>query len=456
MKNKLVLFITSCFVFVLSSCLKTDEIPVFEMGKNCQIKEFSLSHDSVPGLSKVKFTIDQLTGRIFNMDSMPYGTKVEKVVCKIQTAGNYAVKSIQITPEAYQDSIYYMDGLSDSIDFSAPVKFVVQAYDGVTTKTYNAQVNIHQVVPDTMIWKMYSNPMLSAPVKDQKVIVRTYEGSEQYFMYARPIEADKPYELYTAPVDEPKNWKSIQMTGLPTTGLLIAQITEYNKDLYMTAADGSLYKSADGIAWNKVENTPHLTVLLGAVKQSVKQKTVLTAIGEQDGKLLFYAMNEANEWTAGNPVPEDFPVSGFGSIQYESMFYQYLSVVAGRSSKGQVLGTTWTTKDGLDWSLMSDKKFSNREGVMVFYYDNKWFLIGGIDHEGKASKSIYYSIDFGVNWGFAEMKVGLPMEYEARGFSSVQVDKQNFVNIFGGKTSVNGNDMNQVWRGRINRLIPKE
>lgn len=71
MKNKLVLFITGCFALVLSSCLKSDEIVGVEAIKNCQIHTFSLSHDSVSGLDTVKFTIDQLTGRIFNIDSLP-------------------------------------------------------------------------------------------------------------------------------------------------------------------------------------------------------------------------------------------------------------------------------------------------------------------------------------------------------------------------------------------------
>ena len=95
MKNKLVLFITGCFALVLSSCLK-----------NCQIHTFSLSHDSVSGLDTVKFTIDQLTGRIFNIDSLPFGTKIEKVVCKIGFANSSVIGGVEASPEAYPDSTY--------------------------------------------------------------------------------------------------------------------------------------------------------------------------------------------------------------------------------------------------------------------------------------------------------------------------------------------------------------
>ena len=81
MKNKLVLFITGCFALVLSSCLKSEDVTDIELVKNCQISSFKLSSDSISGLDTVKFTIDQLTGRIFNIDSLPFGTKIEKVVC---------------------------------------------------------------------------------------------------------------------------------------------------------------------------------------------------------------------------------------------------------------------------------------------------------------------------------------------------------------------------------------
>ena len=179
MKNKLVLFITGCFALVLSSCLKSDEIVGVEAIKNCQIHTFSLSHDSVSGLDTVKFTIDQLTGRIFNIDSLPFGTKIEKVVCKIGFANSSVIGGVEASPEAYPDSTYYLSSLSDSIDFSAPVKFVVHAYDQVTTKVYMAQVNIHQVVPDSMVWSMYANPMIGITVKDQKVVTYDYNGVAQ-------------------------------------------------------------------------------------------------------------------------------------------------------------------------------------------------------------------------------------------------------------------------------------
>ena len=401
MKNKLVLFITGCFALVLSSCLKSEDVTDIELVKNCQISSFKLSSDSISGLDTVKFTIDQLTGRIFNIDSLPFGTKIEKVVCTITAASSYALSGIEVSPYAYPDSTYYLNNLSDSINFSAPVKFVVHAYDQVTTKVYMAQVNIHQVVPDSMVWSMYANPMIGITVKDQKVVTYDYNGSENYFMYVKPAESGKPYQLYYAPVSAPKGWQSLSLTGQPSA---------------------------------------------------------LATIVDQEGKLAFYAMNESMEWIAGDAVPSGFPVTGFSNLQYAAMYHEYLMTASGRTVDNQVVNTTWATMDGISWALMAsgDANFTKREGAMITNYDDKFFLIGGIDASNKALKDMYQSIDYGISWSLIDSMVVLPTDYAARGFSSIIVDKENFVNIFGGKISTGSNDLNQLWRGRINRLIPKE
>ena len=105
MKNKFVLFVTGCFALMLSACLDSDYDYSVETTRNCQIASFKVSHDSISGLEDVKFTIDQLTGRIFNQDSLPYGTVVEKVLCEIGVA-NSMVLGVEASPGAYEDSTY--------------------------------------------------------------------------------------------------------------------------------------------------------------------------------------------------------------------------------------------------------------------------------------------------------------------------------------------------------------
>lgn len=172
MKNRIVLFVAGCIALFLSSCLNSDE-QEYDIPKDCQITAFSLSSDSVPGLSAVKFVIDQVNGRIFNPDSMPYGTEIEKVVCTVSRANG--LYSIEVTQEALPDSTYFWN-TKDSLDFSKPVKFVTMAYDMITKKTYTAQVNIHQQVPDSMSWELLNSNLPGFPAKEQKVV--TWGGKE--------------------------------------------------------------------------------------------------------------------------------------------------------------------------------------------------------------------------------------------------------------------------------------
>lgn len=309
-----------------------------------------------------------------------------------------------------------------------------------------------------MIWGKFADPMIGITLREQKVVPFNYDGVENYFMYVNPVESGKSYQLYRTPVADPKNWEFLSLSGLPSDDVRLSQITEYNGSLYVPATDGTLYTSADGLSWSAVVGAPSVRYVFGEVKEGANQPSALATVVDKDGTLAFYAMNKSREWLAGGVVPAQFPLTGFGNIQYEAMYHAYLLVGGGRDKDNQLTNTSWATMDGKSWALMGSEAqsgFSKREGVMLAGYDEKFFMIGGLDASGKALKDIHTSIDNGITWSLMDTMVVLPSDYEARGFSSITVDKQNYVNIFGGKTSPGSDELNQLWRGRINRLVPK-
>ncbi|RHJ86525.1 DUF6242 domain-containing protein [Parabacteroides sp. AM08-6] len=457
MKKKLVLFITGCFVFLLSSCLGSNEID-YELSKDCQILTFSLSSDSVPELKNVVFTIDQINGLIFNADSMPYGTELkDKVICTVNLATT--VWGCQVIQEAIGDTISW--NLQDSLDFSKPVQFINTLWDGETTKKYTAQLNIHQVVPDSMVWTVYSENIAGEAIKEEKTIVFGEEGSAFYYMYMQPVNASKGYLLYRSAVSDGRNWEPLSLTGLPADNLRLSQIDEYEGNLYVITTDGLLYRSANGTDWTLVEGAPSIKTLLGSIKVSDdftgsgKQQSAMAAIVDQNGVATFARMDKSMEWKSGNTVSAGFPMSGFGNVSYNSMFRAYLMVVAGRTENNSLTNTVWGTSDGLVWANFTDEEtetFSVREGVSVIQYDNRMFMVGGIDAAGKASSEIYMSQDYGVTWNLSDTLTVMPPEFKARGYASIYVDKDNYMYLFGGKETTSSNVLDQIWRGRINRL----
>jgi hypothetical protein len=448
MKNKLVLFLVGCCVLALSSCLGNDEVETQTI-KDPQVKAFSLKNDSVSGLNSVKFSIDQLNDRIYNIDSMPYGTKIEKVVCTFTpSSGFYA---LQVYQEATGDTIMWNG--SDSLNFSKPVIFITTAYDGVTKKTYHAQVNIHQCVPDSLEWGLYTNQMLPKATLNQQVLMSS--DSTTYYMYA---QTSAGFELYKSPATDTPVWTLATLTGFPADALL-KQAAFFNNEVYVPSAAGVLYHSANGSDFVPVTGSPVIAALYGAINKDSNSDPVLSLLVKDGNAYRFAAMSESGMFSLGEVAPDQFPVEGFSSHSYTSMYYERLMVVAGKTKANQLTNAAWSTFDGKSWALLTDEAssyFEKKEGAALAYYDDKFYLIGGLNASGNGSKEIHLSIDKGVSWALADSMVMLPSAFAGRGYSSVVVEKNKYMLIFGGKTSNNAASLNEIWRGRINRLGFKE
>jgi hypothetical protein len=383
------------------------------------------------------------------MDSMPYGTEVGQVLCNI-TFVSYAINAA-ITPQVQPDTTFSWVE-KDSVNFSKPIKIVVTAVDGVTKKTYTAQLNIHQVKPDSLSWERYADNLTPGTIQERKVITHSYNNEDVYFMY---VGTSGDYKLYYSSVADARRWEELPLSGLSGNDKLISQLTLFGSFAYIPSESGTLYSSPDGVNWELAGNAPSVRYLLGALSEGRNQSPVLAAIVEDNGLLSFACMNENNEWTIGENVHDKFPLTNFASYSYINMYHTYVILVGGRTRENQLTNTTWGTMNGKDWTLLTNEGtgyFEEREGLMLTGYDGKFFLTGGMNAAGKASKEIYTSIDHGVTWALQDSLLIFPNAYNARGFASVQVDKDNYMLIFGGKTSNDTYQLNEIWRGRINRL----
>ncbi|MDD4514866.1 DUF6242 domain-containing protein [Massilibacteroides sp.] len=451
MENRILLFFTCCFTLLLSSCLGSDDEVEYDIAKNCQINSFVLAHDSIPTLSTTKFTIDQLNNKIYNQDSLPYGTIVEKVVPTVTYISSVSIGAVQVIQEATGDTIYWNG--TDSLDYSKPVKFIITAYDGVTKKEYDTRLNVHQLIPDSMVWSQSSVSLPGTAVAERKVIAFTSEGSESYYMYTKETNG---YHLYTASTSDLSTWSSQELNGLPEEGISWNQLIEYETSLYVLSTDHKLYVSTDGENWSLVDNSPSIIALLGVVHEetTAKRPSALAAIASVDGVTRFANMDKTGVWFEGDDVPAQFPISDFASLSYNLMYRERLLLIGGKNTEGTVLADTWSTMDGISWvSTTSDISFTAREGASVALYDSTFFMIGGFDSEGAGLKDIYRSKDNGLTWMLSDSLVVMPEEYKARGSASLIVDdKTNYMYLFGGKDSKGNNDLGDLWQGRINRL----
>ena len=141
--------------FGFVGCNTTSETLEYEVPTSALVKSFSLSADTkvLDNLDKVFFSIDLVTGNIFNADSMPYGTKTDKLVPVITTGGASAVELVVPRPGQSDTTYNYLENSTDSIDFSSgPVKLKIQSLNESVTKVYTIKVNVHNVKSDSLSW----------------------------------------------------------------------------------------------------------------------------------------------------------------------------------------------------------------------------------------------------------------------------------------------------------------
>ena len=452
------------FMGLMTSCLGDNSYDAedWTLG-NAQIASFSITCDSVKVLDATVFTIDQINGLIYNKDSMPFGTSLDyKVIASIGFDSPYGVRDILIIEGATGDSI---QTTTDSINFSAPLTIAVTAYDGLSKKTYEAKVNVHQVNPDTMIWEKYAEILPGKTFQDMKVI--KYDG-----FYAMYVLENSVYQLYRSDIPDITRWEKLELSGFPDKANL-SQITELDSGLYVITEAGDLYFSDDGQTWSQVEMDFSITALLGFLPSSdiTGRKDVICCVAEVDGGNRFMTFDKDRLCTIGQAMPENFPITGFSHFDYKTMYYPRLVVASGRDSKNNLIDKAWATMDGCGWALLANpqsKSFTAREGTSAFLYGGTFFIIGGLGVSETPLRDVCFSIDQGITWFsnyfeevtdedgavevFERFHYPMPDEFEGRGFMSVLVDDDNYILLFGGKAMNNTNVLSEIWRGRVNHM----
>ena len=141
-------------VATLGACNSSDEEETLEpeVSSSTLVKSFSLVANSkvLPNLDKVFFSIDLNTARIFNADSMPYGTDISHLVTSITTDNASLVELHAPRPNASDSVTNYLENSTDSIDFSnGPVKLIIRSANAEMSMTYTTVSYTHLTLPTT-------------------------------------------------------------------------------------------------------------------------------------------------------------------------------------------------------------------------------------------------------------------------------------------------------------------
>ena len=432
-----------------------------------QVTAFSLRADSkvLNNLDSIYFSIDLVNGRIFNADSLPFGTKTDKLLVDITTDGCSTVE-LHFPRAGKSDSIVnYLTNQNDSIDFSrGAVKLHLVSYDKIATRDYYINVNVHTVISDSLCWDLKTPKQLPtslSAVKAQrtvqfgnKIYTLTTDGTANACMHVADSPAVKGTSTqFTFPFN-------------PDVNMLTATTTS----LYILADDGALYSSINGTDWNSC----------GTIWKSITAPYGSTLLGIADiNGTLTHVTYPAG---ATSTVKTDFPVKGnSAAIRYTTDWglLPQIITVGGVKADGKTTPTAWAY-DGNTWACIAQKTPMSAEGMAVFPYyccqtdTNTWVAstrsvlvaMGGRESATKMQDTIYISYDLGFNWTKAPNLMQLPKKFPLLYNAQVIVNNEvkhsraikpitewdtPYIYMYGGYLATD-KLMPRVYRGVINRM----
>lgn len=438
LNKKLYIFGVLLPLFLFNACILNDDddydqiIPV-----DAELVSFALKHASVSELAGTIFTIDQVQGRIYNYDSLTYETVInEKAI--ITYASGAGMTNLLLMEE--NDSTLITSG--DSLDISKPLNLRVYAHNTLVYKDYTFQLNIHQMDPDSIQYKLIASNPDFARFDKQKSI---YFNSTFYTFVKNYAEI----VLYSS--DDAIVWTREDLSGLPKN-TVINTIISNNHAIYSSTEEGDLYVSYNARSWTKVETDYPIVTTLGYLNRSSIQEEGLCLIVSKEGTSTFAFTPDLLNWTYGNTVPNDFPRNGFTSICQTVTTLQQLSVIGGTTQSGEIINTVWSTQNGLYWAKITDARVSSLPtitGASAFIYDDMLCVINGQTSENKFNSNFYVSEDYGYTWTVQKNK--WKPRFITRSEASVIVDNDGiYFYVLGGNEA---DVRTEVWRGFLNKKV---
>lgn len=456
MRIKSLSIVASFLVFsvAITSCLDSDN--EYELSSDNIITAFSL--DTIYGKT-YKFTIDQINGLIYNVDSVPHSadTIINKILIKTFTTNGYVTAGPDISEPYSQDTLF---NYTDSIDFIEhnPLVLRVRSADGLHTKQYKIEVRIHETDPDTLVWgdkpfvENVSGGTFATATETKAVLL-----DDDLFVYALVGTEVKVYQRTST-----NEFKPATPVSIPTGFKVSSIVTFMEGSLFGVDEDGEVYRAIDGVNWSKMENANGATVTVVNLITTFDE-TIAGIIRNIDNTADIFAVatiNEENklEWTTeGVVVPDEadgrFPRNFVATKSFKTPTGGQQALLIGKPEEDDPKATyPWFTNDGYNWGQMTPTKDKYALPVMdepsILYYGNTIYAFGKTEADGLSY--IYTSVN-GIVWEKIEKKFMLPLNsdqesvFKERSGYTMIVDQDNYIWMF-------WNQEDEAWRGKLNRL----
>lgn len=426
-------------LLLLSSCLDSSSEEI-EYSPDAQIYAFSLSSatDTTNVLSNTQFTIDQINGKIFNKEPLPYLFHVDSVVLKISGSSVYSL-FYQVKLTLDPDSTYnWID--TDSVAINRLKRITTIAPDGVTEKRYDFELRIHQEDPYILSWQQMDADYMPLPIESQKTVVY----NNRFFSY---IKSGSSIKVLSSDGFDSSTMNTI---GLPHT-LSISSLTSTQSALYgLDSTTGTVYESYDGVNWNQVVTPYTVKAIYGELPLATYG--AILAAAEVEGQLYFVQTDNFTAMERLNKSPANMPIKDFSvtAVDLPTFYSKYLIVSGGTTKENGASNAVWILLENNGSINHIISRIPNTVSVIgssLFFYDEKPYLMISTSEKNK----LMYSENFGLDWIEATENQLFPSNFTQRSYASVITDADHYIWVFGGVSNTQ-TQLTDLWRGRLNKF----
>lgn len=446
MKRKFFAFIALITATLsLSSCLSSDEttveythdtaITAFSLGSLDRYTKTKAGKDTllkanVTG-SDYKFSIDQARRLIYNVDSLPAGTRTTAVLATITSKNSSPVILMHAKQTENLDSAAYYSS-TDSINFSEPRYIRVYSSDYSAYAEYQVTVNVHKELPYEFKWhELAQNNSQLAAFYDLKAVA----CGDDIYVFGKTAEGTK---VLKSAINDGSAWSSITMNvGLSSDAYQSA--VALDGELYI-ADGGKVYASADAAIWTVVSDNADIKQLIGASSKNLYAYTA-TGISVSEDKGANWKAEKLDTDKAYLPK-QNISMNVAGVLSAKDVENVMLLGTRDKALKDTV-ATTWlrtvdyANEDG-QWNYLEIE--NNKSGKMP-WLDQVITCAADTGFVALGSNGKWYkSQDAGLTWKQDAMVV-LPAKFASEGRFAFCRDNKHYYWIIR-----NG----YVWRGRFN------
>lgn len=458
MKRKFFAFILLLMAGLsLSSCLSSDDDTNIEYTHDTAITAFSLgtltryykgvssttgndtTYSAEVTGSSYKFYIDQATRQIYNVDSLPVGSKSSAVLATI-TAKNSSPLVWVLKDKDNKDSLSYYSS-SDSIDFSSPRQIRVYNNDFSAYATYTITVNVHKEGPDSFVWRSLAQQDAElAALTDMKALA----AGDAIYVFGK---AAGKLKIYQSANTDGRSWKTVEPNVSFSEEAYKSAIAK--NDVIYILDGGTVYQSKDAVSWTEVAVDASLVQLIGASTKFLYAYTAAGISVSKDNGVTWTP--EALDADAANLPTKSLSLT-VAPIRSTQNAENLLLLGNRDESMQDSIATLWTHVVDYNEGASSDKwnyvaydavqggKLPYLSAIQAAVNDSGYVAIGA-GKFGEKYQCKWYKSKTGLKWS-VDTTVVMPVEFNVNMPVAFVRDSNHYYWVIN-----NGN----VWKGRYNR-----